>query len=550
MEERGKQTMRTKLSALSVVLALVVFFSGCGREAASQNAAQRLRERLLSGAAPLAEEAHGLPRTLTLESVHYGSFSSPGTEELCALFKYDAPVHVEGLDRTLGVVYTADDLKVVAGCDFMADDVQISFLPADDGTERIFYLGASTNQGLTSYTLGLYKVSGGAWEPMETGLPAVEEGGAVYLAKENVLFITPEDACTAYEWNRETEGFEQADTSEGGNIAGGTGAYVFPGGARDASEFFTVEELDLPDAINGMEYWFCDFIDESVLLVQLTDSQNNIPVQREFGALNILTGGYETLFSVPEGENYSLCCTDGRYAVCSRHDEASGDYFLRLFDLSTGEGRDIYTYAPVYKGINVPPGPRVLLDGCLYFSDAMPGEDATGRMQLLCYTIGAGALSTVAENARDPVVVDGRLAWVSGPDEQGNYTLAGAGGETTPLEERPVSLTAAGGRLYSLRRREPGERFTIRYLAELETGRSLMETTMSVDQLRGGSLALTWYNYEEEVPALWLPEEGCVAVFSGLDKACNSFRLGEDEIFLHCGHDNAPSRYYRILPKG
>ena len=25
-------------------------------------------------------------------------------------------------------------------------------------------------------------------------------------------------------------------------------------------------------------------------------------------------------------------------------------------------------------------------------------------------------------------------------------------------------------------------------------------------------------------------------------------RLGEDEIFLHCGRDDAPSRYYRILP--
>lgn len=328
-----------------------------------------------------------------------------------------------------------------------------------------------------------------------------------------------------------------------------TGAYVFPGGARNASEYFTVEELDLPDTINGMDYWFYDFIDESVLLVQLTDARNNIPEQREFGALNILTGEYKTLFSVPEGESYGLSCTDGRYAVCSRHDEASGDYFIRLFDLSTGEGRDIYTYAPVYKGINVPLGPRVLLDGCLYFSDAMPGEDATGRMQLLCYNIGTGDLSTVAENASCPVVVDGQLAWMVGPDEQGNYALAGADGETTPLEERPISLTAAGGKLYSLRWREPGELFTIRYLAELETGRSLMETVMSVDQLRGGSLALTWYNYDEEVPALWLPDEGCVAVFSGLDKAYNSFRLGEDEIFLHCGHDNAPSRYYRILPK-
>lgn len=222
--------MRTKSAALSAVLALVLFLSACKSGDASQNAARSLEQRLLSGAAPLAEEAHGSPRALTLESVHYGSFSSPDAEELCALFRYDAPAHVEGLDRTLGVVYAADDLEVVAGCDLMADDVQVSFLPAADGTERIFYLGAATHQGLTSYTLDLYKVSGAAWEPIKTGLPAIEEGGAVYLTGEKVLYVTPADVCTVYEWNSETEGFEPAGTPEGGTIAEGTGACVFPGG--------------------------------------------------------------------------------------------------------------------------------------------------------------------------------------------------------------------------------------------------------------------------------------------------------------------------------
>ena len=210
--------MRTKLAALSSVVALVLFLSSCGNAGASQNAAQLLQERLLSSAAALAEEAHGLPQTLSLESVHYGSFSSPTATELCALFKYDAPVHVEGLDRTLGVVYDADDLEVIAGCDFMADNVQVSFLPTVDGMERIIYLGTSTNQGLTSYTLELYKISGTAWEPMETSLPAIDERSAVYLAGEKVLYVTLEDVCAAYEWNSKTEGFEQTDAAGGKNI--------------------------------------------------------------------------------------------------------------------------------------------------------------------------------------------------------------------------------------------------------------------------------------------------------------------------------------------
>lgn len=541
--------MRTKCAALSAVLALAVFLSGCGKEAASQNAAQLLQERLLSSAAPLAEEAHGSPRTLTLESVHYGSFSAPDAAELCALFKYDAPVHVEGLDRMMGVVYAADNLEVVASCDFMADDVQISFLPAGDGTERIFYLGSSTNQRLASYTLELYRINGAAWEPMETGLPAIDEHSGVYLAGEEVLYVTPEDACTAFEWNSKTGGFEQAGAAEDKNTRLGTGAYVFPGGGRDASEFFTVQELDLPDTINGMGYSFYDFIDKNVLLVQLYDTLNNAPVQREFGGLNLLTGEYKTLFSVPEGENYSLSCADGRYAVCDRRDEASGDYVLRLFDLSTGEGRDIYTYAPVYRGIEVPTGSMLLLDDCLYFGDAMLGEAATGRGQLLRYNITTDTLSTVAEDARDPMLVNGQLAWVSGPDAEGNFALMRADGETTPLEERPVLPTVAGGGLYSLVIRDRGKLLSTYALEDLQTGKPLVESSISIGNLQGSGLALAWINYMEEAPTLYLPEVGCCVVFSELDEAYNFFQLGEEEIFLLCTHDQGPRKCYLILPK-
>lgn len=548
--ERGKQTMRKKSAALSAVMAVALFLSGCGNGGDPQNAAQSLRERLLSGAAPLAEEAHGSPRTLTLESVHYGSFSSSAAEELCALFKYDAPVHMEGLDRTLGVVYAADGWEVVAGCDLMADDVQISFLPADDGTERIFYLGASTNQGLTSYTLGLYKISSAAWEPMETGLPAMDERSAVYLAEEKILCVTPEGVCTAYEWNSKTQGFEQTDAAEGQNTSWETGAYSFPAGARDASEFFTVQELDLPPAINGMDYSFHGFIDDGVLMIQLYDTLRNAPVQREFGALNIVTGEYETLFSVPEGETYSLRCADSRYAVCSRRDERTGEYVLRLFDLAAGEGRDIYTYAPVYTGINVPVDQMLLLDRRLYFSDVMPGEThATGRTQLLCYDMETGDLSAVAEGARDPVALNGQLAWVSGPDAEGDFALARACGETTPLRERPVYLTAAGEGAYARGSRETGGPDNAHSLIDLATGEELLTSSIAIDRLQGSGAALAWNNSKEETPVLYLPGPGCCAVFSGLDKAYNSFRLGEEEIFLLCTHDQGPRKCYRILPK-
>lgn len=111
-------------------LLLVVLLMGglllcaCAQHDTVAEPEKTFEERLLDGAQPLAENITGEePRKLSLESVHYGSFSSPSAQELCALFKYESTVHVEGLDRTLAVIYTVEDLKVVASKDLQGDDV-------------------------------------------------------------------------------------------------------------------------------------------------------------------------------------------------------------------------------------------------------------------------------------------------------------------------------------------------------------------------------------------------------------------------------------------
>ena len=121
-------------------------------------------ERLLDGAQPLAENITGEePRKLSLESVHYGSFSSPSAQELCALFKYESTVHVEGLDRTLAVIYTVEDLKVVASKDLQADEVQIEYLPSPEGSEVILCFATVTNHGFSTYHIELFSIRESQW---------------------------------------------------------------------------------------------------------------------------------------------------------------------------------------------------------------------------------------------------------------------------------------------------------------------------------------------------------------------------------------------------
>lgn len=196
-------------------LLLVVLLMGglllcaCAQHDTVAEPEKTFEERLLDGAQPLAENITGEePRKLSLESVHYGSFSSPSAQELCALFKYESTVHVEGLDRTLAVIYTVENLNVVASKDLQADEVQIEYLPSPEGNEVILCFATVTNHGFSTYHIELFPIRESQWEKIPVTLPALNESDRCYLAGQTVLRVDAQDTCEAYTWNRETGDFE------------------------------------------------------------------------------------------------------------------------------------------------------------------------------------------------------------------------------------------------------------------------------------------------------------------------------------------------------
>lgn len=193
-----------------VFLAAMLLLPSCG---AQQTAApdQDFQAQLTQRAAPCVGADKANPQDFVLDSVQYGHFSSPASDELCALFKYTSLVHPEGLDRTLAVVYDAEDLSVVASHEFVADQVQLQFLPAKDGRDYVLYLGAVTYQDISTYDLQLFQVSGSGWEPVSANLPQPDDarpGDCAYsLADQAVLRLNGDHTYTAYMWDRETERF-------------------------------------------------------------------------------------------------------------------------------------------------------------------------------------------------------------------------------------------------------------------------------------------------------------------------------------------------------
>ena len=195
-----------------VFLAAMLLLPSCGVQHTA-DPVQDFQAQLTERAAPFVGSDKQEPRDFMPDSIQYGHFSSPSSDELCALFKYTSLIHPEGLDRTLAVVYDTEDLSVVASHEFVADQVQLQFLPAKDGRDYVLYLGAVTYQDISTYDLQLFQVSGSGWEPVSANLPQPDDarpGDCAYsLADQAVLRLNGDHTYTAYMWDRETECFTE-----------------------------------------------------------------------------------------------------------------------------------------------------------------------------------------------------------------------------------------------------------------------------------------------------------------------------------------------------
>ena len=193
-----------------VLLAAMLLLPSCGVQHTA-DPVQDFQAQLTQRAAPCVGADKADPQDFVLDSVQYGHFSSPASDELCALFKYMSLIHPEGLDRTLAVVYDTEDLSVVASHEFVADQVQLQFLPAKDGRDYVLYLGTVTYQGISTYYLQLFQIGNSAWEPVSADLPQPDDarpGDCAYsLGDQAVLRLNGDHTYTAYMWDRETERF-------------------------------------------------------------------------------------------------------------------------------------------------------------------------------------------------------------------------------------------------------------------------------------------------------------------------------------------------------
>jgi hypothetical protein len=220
MKERFQKEFHRKTNWIILFLLLLIIgiigsraFATSGKQILTD--AEDYRLLLIGQAAGLDREIEGVEVELILESIQFGSFSGDGNKEIFAIFKMEPSAHVGGLDRTLCVVYKADDLSVITSKVFPADFVQIEILPTDSGKNCILNISTSTSQGFSSQSIQLFKIEGTEWKSYPAALPKLDNKFFYILAVEpDTLLCLDYDGMKAsyvYRWNRATESFYDAD---------------------------------------------------------------------------------------------------------------------------------------------------------------------------------------------------------------------------------------------------------------------------------------------------------------------------------------------------
>lgn len=209
-----KNRQRKSVFPLIIVTISFLLLAACGLNKQTTFAPEDFRVQIIENAMGLVEDIEGQNEELTLESIQYGNFSGYGKEAF-AILKITPSPHVGGLDRTLCVVYKADDLSVVASREFLADFVQIRILPTASGKSHVLYLGTTTYQGVSSQDMQLFEIEDNEWKSNPVNIPQLNDEVNCILANQTSLLILQKNCNSAssqfFIWNIITESFDRAE---------------------------------------------------------------------------------------------------------------------------------------------------------------------------------------------------------------------------------------------------------------------------------------------------------------------------------------------------
>lgn len=310
--------------------------------------------------------------------------------------------------------------------------------------------------------------------------------------------------------------------------------------------YFQIEPLTLPSELNSMKSAVSAVLSETQLLMLLYE-EDPVPVIREAGIYDLVSGEYRTSFTLDEGRTISIECTTDSLILYKETDIASNTVSLNCYDWNTGKRNQIYKFSPEYAHTSAFYNDIVSGDGKVYFDDVVTEEEKVVGVNLLEYDFATKEVRLYRENAQNPLWIDSRLAYICKDENTDQHFVEVSGHEDRIyLDENISLLTSTGNELYSINyeSNDPKTNRTIWSIRSLSADEELLLSSNAIDQLAANCSVVTWRNFTPEKPVIYLREQDCFTVLLEDELAYNTYLLGAEWGVLICSHDNSPTAYY------
>lgn len=283
-----------------------------------------------------------------------------------------------------------------------------------------------------------------------------------------------------------------------------------------ASDVVNYEKIDLPEKINGLSVGFSSYFDGETMTVFLSEGR----LEKEIGKLNIFSGEYETLFTIPDERAYALFAVNDDYLVIQIASDTwwtDGELYLydiadQRLDLICDYPKDEtgHIYAQHFNNI-------VMKDGKIYY-DVFYEDGGELRASLYEYNISAGESVKLVDDAQNPMEYKDDILYFTKRD--GEYkTIASLNGSIEDIKVQAELMDIAVGEngLYSLTGIYK-DYATTWHLTALNDGDYILKSipTYPLDnvEVKNGLVTIS-YGFDN-VPLLYDIESDSVAVFNDL----------------------------------
>ncbi len=320
----------------------------------------------------------------------------------------------------------------------------------------------------------------------------------------------------------------------------------------DADTELKIDEIILPETLNGMELSCTGIYDESNVIVVLYTPI----ITNEIGLYNFKTGGYKKLINIGENRYFGLCAYNEDYMIFRFSEDEwrtcklyyfsfAQEYFISFFSYSTDPSTNrVYTH----NGNSV-----VLIDDKIYFDDFYGDTNGDLRVKLYEYTIGKQQLIPLLEDAQNPMVYNEEIASFRKNSEGKFKDIVSVDNNLILKNTKHLKqITANGNGFFCIENNSTNDKtkITTFQITDMLKNKPVLSTDSSIANLDSNSRFVTWRNYYEEKPYMYDTDKEQLLLFSDIPAGINNFFFsGKLGLLMNTTADGSKSRVFMFVPQ-